>query len=54
MLLKNFYLLLLTFLSCGVFAQGEDEPVVWTTTLERLSKTDAVLHFKANIQKKWH
>ncbi len=54
MLLKKFSLLVLTLFSCGAFAQGEEEPVLWTTTIERLSDTDAVLHFEANIQKKWH
>ena len=52
--LKKYYLFLFVFFSWVVFAQGEDEPVEWSTTVERISATEAVLHFTAAIKEKWH
>ena len=52
--LKKYYLFLFVFFSWVVFAQGEDEPVEWSTTVERISDTEAVLHFTAAIKEKWH
>lgn len=52
--LKKNYLFLFIFFSWVVFAQGEDEPVEWSTTVERISDTEAVLHFTAAIKEKWH
>jgi len=54
MYLKKYYLFLFVFFSWVVFAQGEDEPVEWSTTVERISATEAVLHFTAAIKEKWH
>ncbi|MDC1029680.1 cytochrome c biogenesis protein CcdA [Flavobacteriaceae bacterium] len=52
--LKKYYLFLFVFFNWVVFAQGEDEPVEWSTTVERISDTEAVLHFTAAIKEKWH
>ena len=52
--LKKYYLFLFVFFSWVVFAQGEDEPVEWSTSVERISDTEVVLHFTAAIKEKWH
>ena len=52
--LKKNYLFLFIFFSWAVFAQGGGEPVEWSTTVERISDTEAVLHFTAAIKEKWH
>ena len=54
MYLKKYFLLLFLFFGWATFAQGEEEPVQWTTSIERLSATEAVLHFNAAIKEKWH
>ena len=54
MYLKKYFLLLFLFFGWVTFAQGEEEPVQWTTSIERLSATEAVLHFNAAIKEKWH
>ena len=33
---------------------GAQEPVTWTVSLERLSETEALIHFDAEIVPKWH
>ena len=54
MYLKKYFLLLVLFFGWATFAQGEEEPVQWITSIERLSATEAVLHFNAAIKEKWH
>ena len=54
MYLKKYFLLLVLFFGWATFAQEEEEPVQWTTSIERLSATEAVLHFNAAIKEKWH
>ena len=52
--LKKNYLFLFIFFSWAVFAQGGGEPVEWSTSVERISDTEVVLHFTAAIKEKWH
>ena len=52
--LKKHYLFLFIFFSWAVFAQGGGEPVEWSTSVERISDTEVVLHFTAAIKEKWH
>ena len=35
-------------------AQTEEEPVRWTTSIDRISKDAVVLQFDATIAEKWH
>lgn len=52
--MKKFLLYILLFFSFSVFAQTETEPVVWDTTMEKISDTEYDLIFKATILKDWH
>jgi len=52
--LKNYYSLFLSFLSLISYAQGDEEPVVWTTSVNRISDTTVDLYFDATITDKWH
>lgn len=52
--LKKYYLFLFIVFSWAVFAQGGGEPVEWSTSVERISDTEVVLHFTAAIKEKWH
>ncbi|MFD2568446.1 protein-disulfide reductase DsbD family protein [Pseudotenacibaculum haliotis] len=52
--MKKFLLYILLFFSFSVFAQTETEPVVWDTTMEKISDTEYDLVFKATILKDWH
>ena len=36
------------------YAQGDDEPVAWTTSVNRISATAVDLQFDATIADKWH
>ena len=52
--LKRFYYLIFLSFSFLSFAQVEEEPVQWTTQLNRISETRVALEFKASIAEKWH
>lgn len=52
--MKKTLLYILLFFSFSVFAQTESEPVVWDTTMEKISDTEYDLIFKATILKDWH
>jgi|TARA_B110000967_G_scaffold37287_1_gene36680 thiol:disulfide interchange protein len=52
--LKKYYILLLSFLSLIGYAQGDDEPVAWTISVNRISATAVDLQFDATIADKWH
>ena len=52
--MKNYYSLFLSFLSLISYAQGDEEPVVWTTSVNRISDTTVDLYFDATITDKWH
>jgi len=52
--LKKYYILLLSFLSLIGYAQGDDEPVAWTISVNRTSATAVDLQFDATIADKWH
>ena len=50
---KIFFLLTIVYSLLG-FTQEFEEPVRWTTQLERVSSTEFDLHFDASIIEKWH
>ena len=52
--LKRIYYLIFLSFSFLSFAQVEEEPVQWTTQLNRISDTRVALEFKASIAEKWH
>ncbi|MGY8966886.1 MAG: cytochrome c biogenesis protein CcdA [Flavobacteriales bacterium] len=52
--MKKYYILLLSFLSLIGYAQGDDEPVAWTISVNRISATAVDLQFDATIADKWH
>ena len=52
--LKRFYYLIFLSFSFLSFVQVEEEPVQWTTQLNRISETRVALEFKASISEKWH
>ena len=52
--LKKYYILFLSFLSLISYAQGDEEPVAWTTSVNRISATTVDLQFDATITDKWH
>ena len=52
--LKRFYYLIFLSFSFLSFVQVEEEPVQWTTQLNRISETRVALEFKASIAEKWH
>ena len=52
--MKKYYILLLSFLSLIGYAQGDDEPVAWTISVNRTSATAVDLQFDATIADKWH
>ena len=52
--MKRFYYLIFLSFSFLSFAQVEEEPVQWTTQLNRISETRVALEFKASIAEKWH
>lgn len=54
MRLKKLILFLLTCLPMMAMAQTEEEPVKWTTSIDRISKDVVVLQFDATIAEKWH
>ena len=37
-----------------VMAQSEEEPIKWTTSIDRISKNEITLQFDATIAEKWH
>ena len=49
-----FYFFFFFFLSFFAQAQNAEEPVQWTTHLNRISDTLVELEFKASIAEKWH
>ncbi|MEL0301809.1 MAG: hypothetical protein VW976_08015, partial [Flavobacteriaceae bacterium] len=54
MRLKKLILFLLTCLPIMAVAQTEEEPVRWTTSIDRISNDAVVLQFDATIAEKWH
>ena len=52
--MKKYYILFLFFLSLISHAQGDEEPVVWATSVNRISDTTVDLQFDATITDKWH
>ena len=54
MQLKSIYLFLLLSITQLLSAQNEEEPVQWTTQLNRVSGTVVELEFNASIAEKWH
>ena len=54
MYLKNIFFLFTLIYSLLGWAQEFEEPVRWTTQLERISSTEFNLHFDASIIDKWH
>ncbi|MDO7575617.1 MAG: protein-disulfide reductase DsbD N-terminal domain-containing protein, partial [Flavobacteriaceae bacterium] len=52
--MKKYYILLLSFLSLIGYAQGDDEPVAWAISVNRISATAVDLQFDATIADKWH
>ena len=54
MRLKKLILLILSCLPILVVAQMEEEPVKWSTSIDRTSKDVVVLQFDATIAEKWH
>lgn len=54
MRLKKLILFLLTCLPMMAMAQTEEEPVRWTTSIDRISKDAVVLQFDATIAENWH
>ena len=54
MQLKSIYLFLLLSITQLLSAQNEEEPVRWTTQLNRISETVVELEFNASIAEKWH
>ena len=54
MQLKSIYLFLLLSITQLLSAQNEEEPVQWTTQLNRISETVVELEFNASIAEKWH
>ena len=54
MRLKKLILFILACLPLITVAQTEEEPVVWTTSVERISKDVVALQFDATIAEQWH
>ena len=54
MQLKSIYLFLLLSITQLLSAQNEEEPVQWTSQLNRISETVVELEFNASIAEKWH
>ena len=54
MQLKSIYLFLLLSFTQLLLAQNEDEPVQWTTQLNKISEAVVELEFNASIAEKWH
>ncbi|MAD96392.1 MAG: hypothetical protein CMB99_03600 [Flavobacteriaceae bacterium] len=53
-MLKHFYILLFFFSSLSVFSQTEDNPVIWNTSIEKVSEAAYDVVFKAKILEEWH
>ena len=51
--MKNICIFLFLTFSLGIFSQIED-PVTWSTSVEKVSDTEFVLISKATIEKGWH
>ena len=54
MRLKKLILFILACLPLMAVAQTEDEPVIWTSSVERISKDVVALQFNAVIAEQWH
>ena len=54
MRLKKLILFILACLPLMVVAQTEEEPVIWTTSVDRISKNVITLQFDATIAEQWH
>ena len=54
MRLKKLILFILACLPLMAVAQTEEEPVAWTTSVDRISKNVITLQFDATIAEKWH
>lgn len=53
MIQRIWFLLLVSFLSIGAYAQLKD-PVKWTSRIEKISDTEFKLHLEAAIEDQWH
>jgi len=49
----TFVLGLVLFTVAGAFAQIE-KPITWSYAAKKISKTEAILYLKANIEDRWH
>jgi len=54
MRLKKLILFILACLPLMAVAQTEEEPVIWTTSVDRISKNVITLQFDATIAEQWH
>lgn len=54
MRLKKLILFILVCLPLMAVAQTEEEPVIWTTSVDRISKNVITLQFDATIAEQWH
>ncbi len=52
--MKKHLLILFVFFCMGIYAQTDDEPVVWDYSWERRSDTKIEIQFKATVFEKWH
>ena len=52
--MKNLFLIAFLFLTFTSFSQTEENPVVWKTSVEKISDTEYNLIFTGSILKKWY
>jgi thiol:disulfide interchange protein DsbD len=52
--MKKHLFIVIAFFCLGIYAQSDDEPVVWEHTWKRISQTQIEIQFKATILEKWH
>lgn len=52
--MKKFFLFVVLFISIFSQAQTEDQPVVWRTSVEKISDTEYNMIFDAIILNEWH
>ena len=52
--MKKFLFSLLLLLSLSNYAQTEDNPIVWTTSLEKISDTEYNVILTASLLEDWH
>ncbi len=52
--MKNLFLIAILFLTFTSFSQTEDNPVIWKTSVEKISDTEYNLIFTGSILEKWY